>query len=262
MPYVRLSAEEKARRKAVRDQINADKKEARQLILEFARNQKRADIAEDKARIQAIKEQNKMMKANLRVAKVAMRPAEKSVMKSTFIGPLLPTQRKRLSKAERLINYTNKRNEVLARQGLPPISFPGMVPNIIPEAVPSILPPRMGGEYNPVPVPRVRRPRRARAPRAPPAPIARAPASVILPASAIPRVRLPSRPPSARRVFPDLESNVFSPIPPAPAPRGLGAPAPLRVRRPRFLGAPAPAPARIGRRQRIPIPPPPQPWAL
>ena len=148
MPYVRLSAEEKARRKAIRDEEKARRKAMRD---------------EEKARLKQAKQDAKAMK-------IMAKPAEKLVMKSSFIGPLLPQQRKRTSKEERLIKYVNKRNEVLARRGLPPISFPGMVPNIIPEAVPSILPP---GAY--VPPPRVRRPR---APRAPPAPPAPAPAPV------------------------------------------------------------------------------------
>ena len=208
MPYVRLSAEEKARRKAVRDQINADKKERRQLILA----QMRADRAEEKARKQAIKEQKK-------IAKVAMLPAEKLVMKSTFIGPLLPEQRKRTSRAE-----------LQARKlGLPAPP--------IPEAVPSIFPPRMVTQYQrraPPPIkiyradtsfPRAPRRARARAPRVAPAPI---------------RVPIPQRlPVRAPRVFDELNSGVLYDAPiRAPAPRGLGAPAPPRVRRARFLGAP------------------------
>lgn len=186
MPYQRLSEEEKARRKAIRDEARAQRK----ALIEEAKMQKRARAEANKLAKQAKKEarlakpEKRIMKSGFigallpeqkrtitraqrqqmkeekalakaqkkaqveanklaRQAKKAARLAkpENLIMKSSFVGALLPQQRRRTN---RTVEYFNKRNAKRALQGLPPIIYPSMVPLEIPEAIPSILPPRMG----------------------------------------------------------------------------------------------------------------------
>lgn len=166
MPYVRLSAEEKARRKAMRDekkaigkvpsqkQIDNQIQKAKLQLLKMEEKQRvriaKQELLQQKKALKEAKSQAKnskkysvavkrSMKQEMKQAKVNMRPAEKSVMKSTFVGPLLPTQSRRLSKEQRDENYYARRNATRARQGLPPLVRVGQFP-IVQEPEP-IVPP-------------------------------------------------------------------------------------------------------------------------
>lgn len=140
MPYVRLSEEEKARRKAERNQRTIAKREEKKRIRDErkrrmveVRNQLKQDKENEKMARKLAKPEKKIMSdfvgpllpTQKRVisrqlrkeGRIIAKPAEKSVMKSSFVGPLLPTQR---------------RKRTYVRQGLNPI-----IPNAIP-AIPNV----------------------------------------------------------------------------------------------------------------------------
>ena len=201
MPYQRLSEEEKARRKAIRDEARAQRKalieeakmqkraraeanklakqakrearlakpekrimksgfigallpEQKRTITRAQRQQMKEQKLQEKAQKKAQVEANKLARVERKQARLAK--PENLIMKSSFVGALLPQQRRRTN---RNVEYFNKRNAQRALQGLPPIIYPSMVPLEIPQAVPSILPPRMGVPL-PKPKSRVGRPRK------------------------------------------------------------------------------------------------------
>lgn len=211
MPYVRLSEEEKARRKAMRDEVRAQNR-----VIGKAPSQKKIDSQLQKAKLELLKMEEKQrvrqakqellqQKAALKEARkqakdikkyniatqrslrqqnkeerIRMKPAEKSVMKSDFVGPLLPTQRRKRTYARR--NLENIAPVAPARRG------------------------RGRPRNNPAPVP---------------------PARVV----AIPRVRAPRLPVrDSVPVVDNLNVRVYPPIPPAP---------PLRIPRGRPRNVPA-----------------------
>lgn len=211
MPYVRLSEEEKARRKAMRDEVRAQNR-----VIGKAPSQKKIDSQLQKAKLELLKMEEKQrvrqakqellqQKAALKEARkqakdikkyniatqralrqqnkeerIRMKPAEKLVMKSDFVGPLLPTQRRKRTYMRR--NLENIAPVPPARRG------------------------RGRPRNNPAPVP---------------------PARVV----AIPRVRAPRLPVrDSVPVVDNLNVRVYPPIPPAP---------PLRIPRGRPRNNPA-----------------------
>jgi hypothetical protein len=189
MPYVRLSAEEKARRKAMRDEAKAQRqamgripsqkqieKELQKARLQILKTQEQQRVRMAKqellAQKKALKDAREQAKNNrkyniatkraiaqevrqeMRQARVNMRPAEKSVMNSKFIGALLPTQSRRITKAQQLKEERRVRREgivanMMARRALvAPAPVPVPVP-VAPAPAPVPVAPARRGRGRP-----------------------------------------------------------------------------------------------------------------
>ena len=129
-----LKTQEKQRVRMAKQELLAQKKALKD-AREQAKNNKKYNIATKRSIAQ-----------EMRQAKVNMKPAEKLVMKSSFIGALLPTQRRTLSKEQKDNIYWEKANARRARQGLLPYNrAPGnIVENVAIPVAPVAAPVRRG----------------------------------------------------------------------------------------------------------------------
>lgn len=201
MPYVRLSAEEKARRKAERNQRTIAKREEKKRIRD-----------EKKQRMIEVRNQLKQIKENEKIAKKLAKP-EKKKMKD-FVGPLLPTQKRVISRQLR------KEARIIAKPAEKSVMKSSFVGPLLPTQRRKRTYVRRNLE-NIAPVAPVRRRRALRLPV--PAPVA-----PVAPVRRGPSLRLPVR--DSVPVLDNLNVKVYPPFPPAP---------PLRIARGRPRNNPA-----------------------
>jgi hypothetical protein len=148
MPVRRLTEEEKASRKAERQLIREQKKamlnqeKARKKAMRDALKQQRAEKKkisnEKKVNMMNARAERKRERQLKKEAKVAMMPAEKSVMKSSFIGALLPNQSRRLSSSTKAQQLKEERR--IRREGIVADMMARRAPAPAPVPIPSPAP--------------------------------------------------------------------------------------------------------------------------